>query len=73
MDITEAMISQHLCWTGSIEAVRKEVNNFDSCQRTKLSNIKCGKLPAKENEKIPWNKICVDIRGPYIIRRKVKI
>ena len=35
------------------------------------AQIKYGKLPAKEADEIPWNKLCVDIIGPYIIRRNI--
>ena len=60
MDITEAMICQHLYWPGIRDAARKEVKNCDTFQRTKQSNIKYGKLPDKEKEEIPWNKLCFD-------------
>ena len=33
--------------------VHKEVSNCDTCQRTKWSNKRYGKLPAKEAEEIP--------------------
>ena len=56
MDRTEAMIRQHLYWTDIRDAVWKEVTNYDTCQRTKQSNKKYGKLPAKEAEEIPCNK-----------------
>ena len=32
--------------------------------------LKNGKLPAKEDEEIPWNKLCVDLIGTYVIWRK---
>ena len=38
----------------------------------KNNQLKYGKLPAKLAEEIPLNKICVDLIGPCIIRRKVK-
>ena len=38
MERMEAMIRQNLYWPDIIDAVRKEVNNYDTCQRTKLSN-----------------------------------
>ena len=72
MDITEVIICQHFYWPGIRKSVRKEVGNFDTCQCTKWSNIKYGKLPAKESEEILWNKLCVDIIGPYIIQREGK-
>ena len=72
MDRTEAMICQHLYFPEIRYAIQKEVNNCDTCQRTKGSNKKYGKLPAKLAEEIPWNKICVGIIGPYVIRLKGK-
>ena len=53
MDITEAMIFQHLYCPRIRNSVRKEVTYCDTCQCTKLSNIKYGKLTAKETEVIP--------------------
>ena len=70
MDRTEAIICRHLYWPCIINSVRKEGNSCDTCQRAKRSNKKCGKLPAKLAEKIPWNKLCVDLIGPYGIRGK---
>ena len=36
------------------------------------NQIKYDKLPANLAEKIPWNKICVDIIGSYVIQFKGK-
>ena len=33
---------------------------------------KYGKLPAKITEETPWNKLCVDLIGPYKICKKGK-
>ena len=63
------MIWQNIYWPGIRDAVRKEVTICDTCQYTKLSNIKYGKLPVKETEKIPWNKLFVDLIKPYLIQR----
>ena len=65
------MILQHFYWPDIRDAVQKEVTNCDTCQRKKLSYKKYGRLLAKLAEEIPWNKLCVDIIGPYVIRRKV--
>jgi hypothetical protein len=43
-----------------------------TCQKAKLTTIKYGKLPAKEAESNPWDTLCVDLIGPYKIRRKEK-
>ena len=64
------IIHQHLYWPITRPAIRKEVKNDNTCQRTKLSNTKYGKLPAKEADDIPCNKLCVYLIDPYVIRRK---
>ena len=46
------------------------MTNCDTCQRTKQSDKKYGKLPEKLSKEIPINKLCVDIIGTYVIRRK---
>ena len=71
LDRTEAMICQHFYQLGIREAVQKEVTNCEVCQRTKQS-IQNGKLPAKLAKETPWNKLCVDLIGPYKICRKQK-
>ena len=64
MDITEVTNHQYLYWSGIRYAIRKEVTNFDTFQCTKWPNKKYGKLPAKEAEEIPWNKLCEDLIVP---------
>ena len=46
------------------------VKNCDICQRTKRNVKKYEILSPKEAESIPWDKLCVDLIGPYKIRRK---
>ena len=65
----EAIICQHLYWLGIREIVWKEVINCDTCQGTKKPN-KNGNLLSKEAEEMPRNKLCVDLIGPYVTRRK---
>ena len=72
LDITESIICQHLNWTDIRYSVQKELTNCDTCQHKKWSNKKYGKLPAKLDEEIPWNKLCVYLIWPYAIRIKVK-
>ena len=64
------MICQHVYWPDIRDSVQKEATNCDTCQCTKLSNKKCGKLTAKLSEEIPQNKLCVDLLGPYFIKIK---
>ena len=72
LDRTEAMIHQHLYWTGIRDVFLKEVIEYDVCQRTEHSPSKYGVLPPKLEEELPWNKLCVDLIGPYKICRKVR-
>ena len=65
LDQTEASISQHLYLPGIKDALYKEVMYCDTCQHTKRSTKKYGKLPVKLAEKTPWNKLCVDLIGSY--------
>ena len=64
------IIFQHLYWPGIRNVVRREVTNYDTCQCTKLSKIKYGKLTSNEVEEITWNKMCVDLIGTYTIQRE---
>ena len=72
MERMEAMICQYLYWHDIIDAVRKEGSNCVTCQHTKQSNKKYGKSSAKLDEEIPWNKLCVDHIGTYVIQRNGK-
>ena len=72
MDTTEAIIHQHLYWKDIRNDVQKEVTGCDACKRTKRPTKKYGAFPAKPVEEKPWNKLCVDLTGPYNMSRKGK-
>ena len=41
----------------------------------KTKTIKYGKVPEKEAESEPWDKLCVDLIGPYkinLIKKRLK-
>jgi hypothetical protein len=69
---TEEMISQHLWWPKMRDYITNSVNGCAICQRNKKQLKKYGHLPEKEVEAIPRDKLCVDLIGPYKIRRKGK-
>ena len=48
------------------------MSKCDNFQRTKRSNKKYGKFPAKLSEEIPWNEIFLDLIGTYSIIIKDK-
>ena len=68
----EETLRQHYWWPKMREAVKEYVKTCAICQRTKRKTIKYGKLPPKEAEAQPWDKLCIDLIGPYKIRRKNK-
>ena len=70
MTRTEQTIRQHFWWKTLREDVQKVCSTCDICQRTKIQHTKYGKLPEKEAEGDPWEKLCVDMIGPYTIKRR---
>jgi transposase InsO family protein len=72
MNWTEETISQHLWWPKMREQITSYVQSCPSCQRNKRKQKKYGHLPPKEAEATIWDKMCIDLIGPYKIRRKGK-
>ena len=67
---TEETLKQHLYWPGLQEDVKAIVLLCPTCQKSKKETQKYGHLPAKEAEvAVPWERLCVDLIGPYTIRR----
>ena len=54
------------------EHIGLHVKACPECQRNKCRQAKYGLLPPKVAEATPWDKLCVDLIGPYTIRRKGK-
>ena len=67
---TEELITQHLWWPNIRSQITNHVQVCPTCQRNKRKVKKYGWLPPKEAEAIPWDKLCIDLIGPYKIRRK---
>ena len=67
---TEETIGQHLWWPKMRNQITNSVISCSTCQRTKRRSKKFGHLPPKEAEAQPWDKLCIDLIGPYTIRRK---
>ena len=70
MTRTEETIRQHFYWKNLRADVRKYVGTCAACQKCKKQRIKYGWLPEKEAEAIPWERLYVDLIGPYTIERK---
>jgi transposase InsO family protein len=67
---TEATIRQHFTGISLRETVQDVCKKCKTCQITKRSTKKYGKLPEKTAEDKPWEKLCVDLIGPYRITNK---
>jgi transposase InsO family protein len=69
---TEETIGQHLWWPKMRDHITQSVRICQVCQRSKRRFKKYGELPEKEAEATPWDKLCVDLIGPYKIRQRGK-
>jgi hypothetical protein len=54
------------------EDVQKLSSTCDVCQQTKITHAKYGHLPKEDAECKTWERLCVDMKGPYTIKRKGK-
>ena len=64
----EKTINSLFTWKGLREDIRQYVKTCRECQLCKIATNKYGKLPAKEAEPaIPWNRVNVDLIGPYTV------
>jgi len=52
--------------------VHEVCSKCPTCQKTKRTYKQYGHLPEKQAEYHPWEKLCVDLIGPYTIKRKGK-
>ena len=69
---TEHTIRQHFDWKALCATVHDVCKKCPTCQRAKTKNQKYGKLPPKQAETNPWDTLCVDLIGPYMIPQKGK-
>jgi hypothetical protein len=69
---TEQTIRQQFWWPNLRDTVHELCSKCDTCQRTKRTSKKYGHLPVKEAEADPWEVLCVDLIGPYTIKRSGK-
>lgn len=69
---TEQTLRQQYWWPNLRDDVHEVCSKCDTCQRTKRNSKKYGHLPAKEAEADPWETLCVDLIGPYTIKRRGK-
>jgi transposase InsO family protein len=69
---TEQTIRQHFWFSNLREMVHTICSKCITCQKNKINFKKYGHLPPKEAEAEPWEKLCVDLIGPYKVKRAGK-
>ena len=67
---TETTIKQHYTWKGLRSTVHDVCTKCHTCQLTKRTKKNYGHLPEKSPEGVPWETLCVDMIGPYVIQRR---
>ena len=64
---TELTMGQHYCWKGMRKTVEDVCKKCAQCQLTKPKLKRLGHLPPKTVEETPWERLCIDLIGPYTI------
>jgi hypothetical protein len=68
----EETIGQHLWWLNMRKHTILSVSTCDFCQQKKRRHKKYGHLPEKDAKAMPWDKMYIDLIGPYKIHRTGK-
>eukprot|EP00957_Ditylum_brightwellii_P014005 1056480-Ditylum_brightwellii.AAC.1 len=55
-------------WPGLRVAIRQHVKSCKCCQFGKRRKRKYGHMPPKIANQVPWQKVCVDLIGPYTLK-----
>jgi hypothetical protein len=69
---TELTMAQHYTWKGMRKTVQDVCKRCGSCQLNKTKPQKIGHLPEKTAEVNPWERVCIDLIGPYTIGNEKK-
>ena len=70
---TEATIRQQFYWPNIRQHVEQYCKTCKQCQLCKKQRKKYGHLPPKEAEANPWERVHVDLIGPYSIQSESKL
>ena len=70
---TEETIRQFFTWPSLSADVKGFVKSCKTCQKCKKSRAaKCGKLPARLADTVPWERANVDLIGPWTVKTPTK-
>ena len=70
MNRTEATIIQHYYWPHLRDDIHTHIKFCKTCHKQKKQKFKYGKLPAKESDAIPWDRLLVYLIDLYKIKRE---
>jgi hypothetical protein len=66
----EETMRSMMYWKGMCTTIRRYIKTCRSCQVNKRHSQKYGHLPPKMVIMTPWKALCVDLIGPYTLKRK---
>ena len=69
MDCTKSTISRQYYWSNLWENTFTHIKVCKTSHKNNKQNLKYGKLPSKEVEAIPWNRLSVHLISPYKLEK----
>jgi len=63
----ELTMGQHYTWTGMCRTIEQVCKRCVPCQLNKIKLNRMGHLPEKMVEEIPWERVYIDLIGPYTV------
>ncbi len=72
INCTESAMKQHFIWPTLHDDVEKYCKSCITCQKTKETKQTYDHLPPKMTEATPWDTLCIDLIGPYTVKKQAK-
>ncbi len=66
----EETMKATMYWNRMRTTIRSLTKSCKKCQTNKKQKLKYGHLPSKTVITVPWRVLCVDLKGPYTLKRK---
>ena len=66
----EDTLKATMTWTGMHDMIRRHVRKCRSCQRNNKHSEQYGHVPPKNVITNPWEALCVDMIGPFMLKGK---
>jgi hypothetical protein len=72
MNRTEETIGQHFYWPKMRNQIPNDISTCTICQTQKKQFKKYGLLSKKDAEAMTWDRLCINLIGPYNIKSNIK-